>query len=419
MPFACVRKLFYCLCVPAIGAAGTFPDVLMAPTQGWAGPVFHLSQQYPNTPGNEPQPWKQFDFRTQPNEYLKAVLAYCLQGNIEADWDIRQNSVRRWYHAPWLHWGRNGREFIHGLTHERISMPGELAATQTSQFQNWAVGMYNQPGGYTIGKVWQNPLSPNINAAVFPEGTVSFKLLFTQATRNQVPYLAGSKEWQAYIYSRINIPTNPRENRIVETLRLLQVDIAIKDSRAKETGWVFGTFTYNGTLPGQNGWAKLVPIGLMWGNDPGVTVAMVRQGYLLRESRIYRNTAVPRQHLGWAGRLNGPVDNPISSCLSCHSTAQWPAVAPAIPTNAQPGSPGWLNWFRNIGPGQAFSAGSKSLDYSMQLAVGIGNFSEWRELQASMGGFKTDGSGPNLLSTSPSGSRRTFQLSRDADQVRQ
>ena len=29
-----------------------------------------------------------------------------------------------------------------------------------------------------------------------------------------------------------------------------------------------------------------------------------------------------RNHLGWLGRVNGPVDNPASSCLSCHGTAQ-------------------------------------------------------------------------------------------------
>src|SRR6185503_10413622 len=26
--------------------------------------------------------------------------------------------------------------------------------------------------------------------------------------------------------------------------------------------------------------------------------------------------------LGWAGRMNGPIDHPMSSCMSCHQTAQ-------------------------------------------------------------------------------------------------
>jgi hypothetical protein len=37
------------------------------------------------------------------------------------------------------------------------------------------------------------------------------------------------------------------------------------------------------------------------------------------------------QHLGWLGRLNGPVDNPQSACLSCHGTAQSPVVSPMVP----------------------------------------------------------------------------------------
>jgi hypothetical protein len=51
--------------------------------------------------------------------------------------------------------------------------------------------------------------------------------------------------------------------------RLLQLDVAINDSRANATtGWVFGTVQYE-KVPSTsaNWWDHLVPVGLMWGSD--------------------------------------------------------------------------------------------------------------------------------------------------------
>lgn len=185
-----------------------FPDAAMPPVPGWSGPVFRLSQEYPTTPAPaEAYPWLNHDFRTEWEAYLRSVLAYCMDGNAEVDWAGDRNPVRKWFHAPWLHYGRNGREFIHGLTHERVSEPFELSPTQTSRLQNWAVGLYNAPGGYVLGRVWRDPENPDPTAARFQPGTVSIKLLFTQASLDQVPYLKGSKEWDAYIYREIATPT--------------------------------------------------------------------------------------------------------------------------------------------------------------------------------------------------------------------
>ncbi|MFP3527271.1 hypothetical protein SB912_32745, partial [Pantoea sp. SIMBA_072] len=51
---------------------------------------------------------------------------------------------------------------------------------------------------------------------------------------------------------------------------MLQLDIAVKDKRAKDTGWVFGTYVYGGG-PGSNrrgaGWYNVSAVGVMWGND--------------------------------------------------------------------------------------------------------------------------------------------------------
>jgi len=253
-------------------AAGTFPDARSAPPADWTGPVFRLSQDYPKTlPLPEAQSFLDIDFKHEPAAYLNAVLAYVLDGNLtpgkpNAPWAIQDNPVRKWYHAPWMHYGPRGREFIHGLTRERTSCPGELADEQSDWQQNWAVGFYNAPGGYVIGQVWQNPFAPDITQSRFPVGTVAAKLLFTAAPVSQVPYLEGAPTWQA----NINTSTQTEERKPQE-VRLIQFDVAVRDARANgTTGWVFGTFVYDGKQPGSDPWQKLVPSGLMSGDDPDV-----------------------------------------------------------------------------------------------------------------------------------------------------
>ena len=281
--------------------AFNFPSARDTPPPGWTGPVFELSQDYPLTlPEGELKPWKAFDFKTQPIEYLNAVLAYGLEGNIEVDFQGQLNTVRKWYHAPWMH---TGREFIHGMTHERTSRAFELAPTQNKTWQDWAVGLYNAPGGFVLGKVWANPNAPDPALALFPDGTVAFKLLFTQAPVSQVPYLKNDFEWLSDI-SQVSI-----SHKAPEKLRLLQIDIAVRDTRANSTtGWVFGTFIYDGNAPGATPFERLVPIGLMWGNDPTKVIT----GGALTQTFINPALQIP-QHLGFKKRLNGPVDNKGSS----------------------------------------------------------------------------------------------------------
>ena len=117
----------------------------------------------------------------------------------------------------------------------------------------------------------------------------------------------------------------------------------------------------------------------MLGNDPN--------GPPLAQSWINPNApAYARQHLGADGRLNGPVDNPASACMSCHSTAQAPAVAQMLPQGACNQAPLRANWFRNLPGSQAFGrftpSGQSCLtappanapvaaDYSLQLAATV------------------------------------------------
>jgi hypothetical protein len=144
---------------------------------------------------------------------MQAVIDYCYEGNLEVEFRGQDNATRKWYHAPWLHPGPNGREFTHGLTGERLSRTRELAATQSSAFHNFAVGLYNAGGGYAIGRVWADPNHPDPSKAAFPEGTVAFKLLFTMAAKDQVPYLDGAPEWIADT-ERSNDANQIRNNKV-------------------------------------------------------------------------------------------------------------------------------------------------------------------------------------------------------------
>ncbi|MFP3782465.1 hypothetical protein SB769_14705 [Burkholderia sp. SIMBA_024] len=347
-----------------------FCDALMEPIAGWTGHVFKLAQQYPSTVPNDAQPWLAFDPTREPESYLKAALTYFYEGNIrsnvEESFDPSLNKVRQWYNAPWQDYGVNGREFIHGLTRELESRPGTLDPHQTKSWSTYAVGFYNAPGGMTIGKVWANHGLFNEGYAMFPEGTVSAKLLFTTAPVEQVPYLAGAPEWNAYVY--VEDPTISLR-REVKKVRLLQIDIAVKDKRAKDTGWVFGTYVYGGG-PGSNrrgaGWYNVSAVGVMWGNDlfdPATN----------QQSQTWLNGNVHMTHYGHQGRLDGPLDDPQSSCMSCHSTAEWPpAQHMTPPIGSSPDET--AKWFRNIRSDTPFDQGHTSLDYSLQLNVGMQNF---------------------------------------------
>ncbi len=362
-----------------------FCDALMKPTVGWKGHVFHLSQDYPAAATPDQMPWLKFDPKTQGNQYLQAALDYFYEGNIrssvEDSFDPAQNTVRKWYNAPWQDFGKGGREFIHGLTRERVTAISELYTApasckksplpRTCNWNNYAVGFYNMPGGEIIGKVWSDHGKPDPSLASFPEGTVAAKLLFTTAPVSQVPYLKGAPQWQGYIYSDPHIQTSEIPNdpslrkRAVLTVRLLQIDIAVKDSRvASTTGWIMGTFVYGGGPGGPkgSGWTNVAPVGIMWGNDP--------EGLPLKETVL--NAAVTMPHVGYQGRLNGPVDNPISSCLSCHATGE----SPVGPSGMIPSPPGNPKWFQNIPSGTPFDPGAHATDYSLQLSVGIANFLE-------------------------------------------
>lgn len=308
-------------------------------------PTFELSQDYPQffDEENFDQPWKTIDFKKDYKAYMQLVLDYCIEGNLAVDFKGQDNKVRKWYNAPWLDDDGNnpensnakqnsGREYHHGLTREITINACTLGPKQVNNYQTWAIAYYNEPGGYTIGQVWKDPENPNEDLSDFPEGTVCFKLLLTETPLEEAPYLENSLTWTANIF----VPANEKKKRFDKTVRLVQLDIAIKDDRAS-TGWVYGTFTHNAAAGGApEDWvSRLVPVGLMWGDDsqdtsmlnitdqynPSLKQSIVNQELLLANNPNRAPNAVFVTHLGQGGRINGPVDNPISSCISCHARA--------------------------------------------------------------------------------------------------
>jgi len=343
------------------------------------------------------RPWRNFDPRqeSQRLSYLLALRNYAfasepvrtLTPQLTADsdyFDPAGGSVpaaqrsQKWYPAPRMVYGNpsqpGSREAAQGMTLERTVIVNELGGN-TVAFRNYAVAYYDARGSRQYARVWSTATAgvdtPNRAQMRFTGGALVYKLLYSAArpTDWAQDLLAGSLA--------VNILPNAGGTPI--SVRLLQIDIAVKDERAGPTGWYFATYAFDRTVAGGSPWRKMVPVGLMWGNDP--------TGTPIDESWI--NAAAPayaRAHLGVDGRLNGPVDNRASACMSCHSTAQAPSLAGLIPPQTGACASQRSNWFRNLPGNQAFGRfdpeGSvcetdlngvtlTSADYSLQLSATV------------------------------------------------
>jgi hypothetical protein len=435
-------------------------DKKYGPPSWWKDEVFQLKQDYPKNyeeltspcPVKE-CPWKkpENNFKEHPNEYLQEIIKYAYEGNLEVNWVIQKNTKgRKWFHAPFMHFDivkpclkpdkeckpeiveKVGREFIHGMTMERLGCLSALnyqvgnkdcpfmPTNPREHFQSWAISFYNERGASYIGKVWEEVLKSTPNpqsfpAKGFPDGTMAIKLLFTQASANDgVNYLENSVEWKADTgdFDKEGFKNTKRisekgtseeeckkdEKKCFSTMRLLQIDVAVRDDSGNSpTGWVFATFTYDkdakpfikyeSEAKDKDKWMRITPLGLMFGNDPAK-----QKGDELKETWLNTELKIP-QHYGCGDdanplkrRLNGPVDNPASSCISCHAQSETPqnlniGSIPYITMKCED-KDNIAKWFRNINPRSSnvkertFTASTQdmqifSLDYSLQLREGI------------------------------------------------
>lgn len=359
-----------------------FQDAAVPAPPGWTGRVFKLSADYPKTEPAACDPsvctWLALDVdfgdgTKAPDyvdgkwaAYMQAILDYVKAGqdpNLANDIGYRSevDGKTRWFHVPWMAYdATTGRDFIHGTTNERTAslgdfvgddgasgandLPGQLKHCETEWargFQTWAVGVYNEYGGYVFGQAFGKGTPsagiPQVDmdgqrqllrGLPFPEGTVVTKFLTTNAPVECVPYLEGSPEWQ--IHRHVRKPDGRYGcAREVQLSRLIQVDVAVVDSRSP-TRWVYGTFAYDGGRPGNTVWERLVSVGVQWGSDEKVAPLGNEPNAPLLQSVINPDLKT-FQHLGCNGRMNGPVDAKSSSCISCHGGGFAPPVGtPAV-----------------------------------------------------------------------------------------
>jgi hypothetical protein len=302
------------------------------------------------------------------SHYLQTILDYVKEGQDpalgnEVGWRVKVGQETRWFHVPWMAYDpTQGREFVHGMTNERTARLDDFHggdegfATHLLQlspkdvaelgaegknllvggnlegghygFETWAFGIYNPWGGWTVGSAWPPTGRPAlvskggqsfIAGLPFPEGTLVVKLLFTTATPEDVPYLRGSPAWTvdrhaqkpdgAYVCRRAPAPVH-----------LVQMDVAVVDLRSP-TRWVYGTFAYYDDYGnGPTVWDHLAPVGLQWGMDEWTFPAVPQDVSIAAHASVLRDPSDPRQHFGCQQRLAGPVDNKLSSCLSCHGS---------------------------------------------------------------------------------------------------
>jgi hypothetical protein len=352
---------------------------------------------FPTVAPTAPLPWSSIDFMVDWKGYMSAVLGSIRGAGLQISSSrLTMPAGHPWWIVPWMDYSEAGRERFNGLTKERSSIQKDLGPN-ADRAQLWAIGWYNAVGAFAFGKIFADPCQPTPSAGIpFPQGTAAVKFLFTDvdpATVN-TGYLQGSPEIHAFIDAQgVFGPSDPK-NRVDRVVRLLQVDIGVRDSRATETGWVFGTFVWRGPPKGDRLFDNLEPVGLQWGNSPFAkgTQFDTPMGAALTQQRI--DNAIEtllsgwteRPWLGFQGRVNGPADNKLSSCLSCHGAAQTPRsfalgfVESGAGPVAQPGDTAIIlrrkvarhvfAYFRNIRPGEIFDVTEPDaipLDYSLQL----------------------------------------------------
>lgn len=133
------------------------------------------------------------------------------------------------------------------------------------------------------------------------------------------------------------------------------------------------------SVQNDNPWKRLMPICLMWGNDPELTEDKYNHGERPMESRFNPKAMEPYQRHaptldGWDMGTDQWITIAISSCISCHSTASNPHQP------LKPKSTGrTIDWFRNIKHGEKFKPGVYSLDHSLQMSAGIQNYQDWEK----------------------------------------
>ncbi len=394
-------------------------DGAIPPSKVYSGPLFKLNHAWPAKPLPPMQhaPWQEAIHNGPITTRNAAAYAAALKAAVTANgrqlimhydqWDAAKAG---WYNEPWL---GSQRESIHGTYEAGSFGPSIFPGTGLrATFNTHVLTYYDERAANSLHNFWgDTAMHPAMRteAAQFQDGSIIVKAAVFASEDPSKPLgwwdaMQGAQVWPMYV----GLPTSnggstpPR----VWPGYVAQFDIIVKDSQSSpETGWVFMTLVYDSRVPG-DAWDKMVPLGVQWGNDPQATQA----GMPLTQN--WNNPAAPKyatQTLGWGGRLSGPNDGarndiavngkvmrnaPDSSCMSCHSTAEWnpttnrmdafllPSFFSKNPPGFQlcgdngkpdpngslicspaPGSAEWMKWFQNRPGTVAMNAGNFATDY--------------------------------------------------------
>ncbi len=402
--------LTVCAMIVALAIAGhaQTPDPWASsqwqPPPGYTGPVFKLSYDYPTQPPPLPAdpPW----IRALGGKPISAddALAYVLALKDYISNDMRtlildyprwNAAERKWYNLPWLF---SIRDPIHGTYRGFAQDPSVFPLSHMTKkvMTDYVVVYYNDIAGYKLGQLWgKTALNPDLKEGQFQDGAIIIKAALTDASPAEWSPLEGAATWDLYPPIIPQSGNARAPDKIVKTW-LFQLDIIVKDTKtAPETGWVFATLVYDKHIAG-DAWARMIPLGAMWGNDPELNSTIVPNS-ILQENVI--NPMAPLyavETLGYGGRLSGPNDGAvsqnniiagrdvprarISSCMSCHGVAEWPPKSglepsipapPADPNNyvPVPGMPDFNQWFQDRPGYVPQDAGRVALDYDMNIAL--------------------------------------------------
>lgn len=393
------------------------------PPGQYSGPYFKLSHDYPATAPVPEMPWRiaiQNGLITTTNakaygDALKQAVGKDMKVLLQdyENWDAAE---RGWYNEPWL---GSLREPIHGMYVGTSEFDPTLFKKSglTKPITTYVLTYYDKTAAQTLYHIWnKTAMKPTITSSStqFAEGSLIIKASFITADGTVWPVMSGAQTWPLYIST--NATTGSTETVLTNT-SFMQFDIIVKDSQsAPQTGWVFSTLVYDNRIkPSANGvWDQMVVLGVQWGNDPQADDPKNPTPILLEN---WNNPAAPAyggETFGWGERLSGPNDGAMnsiayvvdgktsyvktgknSSCMSCHSSAQWntdnPALGmtsfllplltalPAPPSGCPdqdqcgyldspvPGSPLWMKWFQDRKGNQPMDVGSVATDFDMVL----------------------------------------------------
>lgn len=418
-------------------------------TSKYGGKTFVLNHDYPvmGSVKDEIYPWKKATgnsliTKENANKYVQSLKDYVSPDmkKLLFDYDNKKSNKAKqnWYQSIWL---GQVREPIHGMYVGSNFDARTLGATQKENLTTYVYTLYNKKSAQTLHNIWgtdsinaYKPNLTNVSKTQYEEGSVIVKFAFVNYDNgtNDWETLSGAATWDVYTdvhpgHSSAKKGATP----CIRKLKLMQFDIIVKDTTAApETGWVFSTLVYDKNASGATSWDKMVPLGVIWGNNPQIAksissvnaladaVVPAPIDHLLTENWINPNApSYAKQTLGWGGRLSGPNDGAVFStgpvttstsgkkftnggvstisCLGCHSTAQYKQQSFLIPIVfstpsgygtplvLDPGSTLWNRYFRNNNGKTPFDSGSISLDYDMVTSFKA--IPAWLEAKIKMG----------------------------------